>query len=189
MEGEDKYITLIRACWGVLICCFIVKILGGDYFKINCDNKAFIKICEMINNSFLYYVVLFTNYVIQAILYFKSILQIRKIKNMYLIFYPIIIASWIIKLLIKNNIVAFIIETIIMICTPLIFDVKKWKRAIKGFLLMLLFQLISFIIKDIGFKEADENILTYLIYMLDYYIMMVLYYLYSTKNFIKKKGD
>lgn len=189
MKEEDKYLTLIKACWGVLICCFIVKILGGDYFKISCDNKNFIKICEIINNSFLYYVVLFINYVIQAILYFKAILQIRRVKDKYLILYPIITASWVIKLLIKNSIITFTIETIIMICTPLIFDKRRWKRAIKGFLLMLLFQLISFIIKDIGFKEADKNILTYLIYMIDFYVMMTLYYLYSIRNSIKKKGD
>ena len=54
---KDKYKTLITACWIVLLCCFVVKLLGGNWFEIACTNEKFIAFCNMFNNGIVYYLI------------------------------------------------------------------------------------------------------------------------------------
>jgi hypothetical protein len=56
---------------------------------------------------------------------------------------------------------------------------KTWYYGIVGFVLNLSFQAVSLITKDIGIKITDESTLITVILMLDYYIMMALYYFYN----------
>lgn len=185
---KDKYKTLILACWIVLLSCFIIKILGGNFFEIMCNNKTFINICNFIENTFLYYVVVFINFYIGAIFYYKAILQKDNLKGKYLFIHLILLVIWIIKLLVNNNVIlALLTDLLFTIIIPIILDRTKWKRAIFGSLLTLGFQVISLITKNIGLKIIDDNVLITLIFMIDYYIMMILYYLYSIKKL--KKGE
>jgi hypothetical protein len=56
---------------------------------------------------------------------------------------------------------------------------RYWFRGIIGFVLILLFQTISMITRNIGLKLLDDNALVTFILLIDYYIMIFLYYLYT----------
>jgi ABC-type uncharacterized transport system permease subunit len=79
----------------------------------------------------------------------------------------------------------FIADCLVLTLIPLIFSKMKIIRTIIGFLLMNAFQIISLITRNISFGVLDETILVEILLQVDYYIMLILYYLYS----IKLKGE
>lgn len=186
---KDKYKTLITACWLVLISCFIVKLLGGNWFEIACSNEKFIAFCNYCQtNSFLYYFISGINALIGNTLIIASFTK-NKISNnkttKFIIIYNIVIhvIKCLCNIYIPNSnyiIMLFDIPTLLIV--PLIINKALWKRIIVGIFLVTIFQVISLITKNIGVKNIDDNILTTLIFMIDYYIMLILYYLYSLKE-------
>lgn len=196
---KDKYKTLITACWVVLGVCFLIKLLGGNFFEIMCNNEVVIKVCDFIDKTFLLYIFNFVCYYIAAIYYYKAILKVDKLIGRNSIIHLFILVLYVIKLFIqivltqnfdinKITLIILIIDTLFMILPIIIINVKLYKRAIIGYLLVLLFQVISMIIKNLGIHFAISSTLIVAIFSIDYYIMIILYYLYSIKT-EKKEGD
>ena len=54
---KDKYNRVIKRsiilCWIALAICFIVKILGGNFFEIVVHNDRFTAVCEFCQKSFI----------------------------------------------------------------------------------------------------------------------------------------
>ena len=69
----------IIACWVILIVCFIIKLFGGNFFNIISNNERFIQLCKFIDNTWLYYVVGYINYIFAGYIYTFAI--IGKINN------------------------------------------------------------------------------------------------------------
>jgi hypothetical protein len=62
---------------------------------------------------------------------------------------------------------------------------ERWYYGIIGYLIILAFQIISLITKSVSLGWLNDNLVVTFILLFDYYIMIVLYYLY-----IKiKKGE
>lgn len=184
---KNKYETLIISCWVVLIICLLIKLLGGNYFQIVCQNQTIIKVCNYIENSFLYYVFCFILYFFGTIFYFKAVLRQIKLRNKYLCIYVVVVVLWLLKLLLNKYIcLTFGIEMLCLICIPTIFNRKKWWKYILCYMLTIAFQVITLITKNIGLKMVDTNFLIGIIYSIDYYIMIILFYLYATKS---KRGE
>lgn len=187
---KDKYSTLIKVTWVVLICCFIVKLLGGNFFEIACNNEKFVSFCNLIPfGSIGSYIVLYLGNMISTTIVLLAILKIKNPFANKKIFYTIIILvtgvfvfKFFNEIKIKHLYLNFVLDLFLTIVVPIIFDKNKWKKAIAVTIYILLFQVISLITKNIGFKRVDTNLFIYLIYMLDYYIMVILYYLYSIKE-------
>lgn len=173
---------LIRASWVVLICCFIVKLFGGNYFEIVCENENFVMICNFIDNNFwLKVIVNCINALILISLNLLAIMQ-RKFYNkiQLVVFIPLIILSSILSWF--STIGKFIVDFIVMILLPIIFKTNI-KRIIFGNLLILCFQIISLIVKDIGLNYLNnESTLVVLILNIDVFLMSFLYYLYANKK-------
>lgn len=180
---KKKYETLIISCWIVLIICLLIKLLGGNYFEIACQNQTIINICNFIENSFLYYVFCFILYFVGTIYYFKGVLKQTKLRGVYAYIYIVVILLWIIKVLLdKSAFIPFFIELLVLIIVPILYDHNKWWKYILYYALTIVFQVITLITKNIGLKIVDDNFLIGLFYSIDYYIMVILFYLYSTKN-------
>lgn len=185
---KDKYKTLITACWVVLLCCFVVKLLGGNWFEIACSNEKFIAFCNWFKvGSLQYYILSGISYIGIHILIISTIIQhkISKSKTTLVIIIMLLfihILKCILDKLFKISILLTIIDIIVYISCPFIFKNKNWYRGIIGFLMILFFQFISLIVKNINLSNIDDNVLTSLIFMIDYYIMVILYYLYSTRE-------
>lgn len=193
---RDKVLrTMIILCWIVLAVCFAVKLFGGNFFEIVCNNRKFIKICKYIDNTFLYYIVSFCFYFITNFIFLNAISTKIKISKINMI---LILAFMPLGFLIKyiNMTIGVIIDIfIIEIMIPFII-LKNENVNFKNILLNILisfvlingFQLISLFIKNLGlFKVMENNSLVQIIFSIDYIIMLVLYLLYRKKLNIKKE--
>ena len=182
---KDRYKTLIISCWAVLLCCFVVKLLGGNFFEIVCENEKFIKFCEYCNTGIMYWVISIIAYTFSGTITFMAICKTEKPKLLFIICN---VLFTIIKLIFINfSQYMFIVELIYFIIVPIIYNKKFWKRAIIGEILVIIFQVISLIIKNVGIKIINNDLLIGLIFSIDYYIMLILYWLYSIKE--EKDGN
>lgn len=187
----------IVLCWIMLVACFVIKLFGGNWFEVVCTNEHFSNFCNLIENSKPLYVILsFFVYVIPTILIILPICEtpIPK-KSKFGIVFNIVVCLWAISFI--NDIVKIVAEIVVIFCLPVVINFfddymssfsdifkKYWWKGIVGYLTILSFQIISLITKNIGVKMLNENLVTTFILLIDYYIMSILFYLYS----IKKKG-
>ena len=182
---KDKYKTLIISCWVVLLCCFVVKLLGGNFFEIVCKNENFVRLCKFVDGNILKYILSFILYYIGTYIYFKAVLA-KITKRQGAILKIILSAWWIIKLLLyKFDLLIFILDIIFMIVTPVIINPNKqyiWADSIVGFGLNFIFQSVSVVTKSLSFSFVDDKFIIGTIFSIDYYIMVILYYLYRTKE-------
>lgn len=192
MEKLDKERYLKRVivvCWIALAVCFGIKLFGGNLFEIMCENENFIKVCEYADNHF------WAKYVIgvlhNTLFSYFLILAICKRKGYskweLAVFFPTIVIGTFIKLL--NSNAGLVVDIWHIIIMPMIFDGRGKKQCLRcliGNLLIILFQAISMITKNINFSIiTNESVLVSLLYSLDVDIMIILYYLYA--NTIKTK--
>lgn len=190
MNNQDKMKLLKRTiylCWGALILCFIVKLLGGNYFEIIATNEKFISLCDWLEYHGL-------NDAIKAVFYcfnlgiLISIFSRSEFKNFTLKFFiiSICIISWVIKR--QFALIGAVIETALMLILPMFISKEKKIKtlicAILGYLLVNVLQLVSIFVRNINPILMKENFIIGFIMQIDYYIMIILYYLY----YVKMKG-
>jgi hypothetical protein len=60
----------------------------------------------------------------------------------------------------------------------LYFIKNKWYYGIVGLIIIFFFQFVSLITRNIGIKVTSDNVLITFILLIDYYILLFLYYLY-----------
>ena len=183
---EDNYRekvlkTMIILCWVILGVCFAVKLFGGNFFEIVCNNRRFIKVCKWIDSK------IFVFYLLQAIVYTigTSIYLFGASKNVLskkhkLIVIIISLLVYIIKriLLFYNQYVSMIIESLFLMTLPILFGTKWWKSILLSFITYG-FTLISVFVRNMGHIVAPDYSLIGLILLIDYYIMIILFWLYS----------
>lgn len=185
---EDNYRekvlkTMIILCWVILGVCFAVKLFGGNFFEIVCNNRRFIKICKYIDNhEWLAFLTQGMVYMIATTLYIIASCK-NKIKNKSLVIIIIVlIAEFSIKRYILINsfqYLAIFLELLVLIIIPLIYKTKILSSII-FYVLVNLFSIISMIVKNLGYGIlAEEYSLIALIFLIDYYIMITLFFLYS----------
>ena len=69
----------IISCWVILVVCFIIKLFGGNFFAIVCNDEKFIKVCEFINNSVIKYIIY---YLLFLFTYFNFLLIVKPEVNL-----------------------------------------------------------------------------------------------------------
>ena len=188
---RKSFRTLIIMCWVVLLVCVVIKLFGGNWFEFATDNARFIEFCEMVEYTkwlkmTLYCIIaVITTYPVICVILNKKYLN----KKETLIFVPLIITksltSWYVPWL------PYILDSLCVIVLPLLLTrFKCWKRVIIGNVLVLVFQLITFVIRNLSINFVYNNaVLEILLYQIDYYVMIALFYLYNSYiNFKKKEG-
>lgn len=198
-KDNYKEIIIRRAiilCWVFLAICFVIKICGGNFFNIICKNELFIKVCNYIDSTFLYYIVAFIFYFTTNIIFLHAISSQNKLGKFNIIIVSFcIICLFIIKSF--NVLIGTILDIIIIeIVLPIIILKRqnlKWKQIILqtmlAFVLINAFQLISLFVKNLGiFKIMLNNSLIQIIFSIDYIIMLILYLLYHRKINLKKEA-
>lgn len=176
---------MIILCWVVLGLCFIVKLFGGNFFNIVCQDERFIKFCNYIQNSFWYYIVSFVFYCLNTILIWLAMFRCLMFNKKSLFIAIIIIAiiyclQVLCQIYFNSLLVSFVFTILRYIIIPICLFKFKIKNVIIISILDVCTQFITIIIKDLSIiKVLDENVLISLIFMIDYYIMTILIYLYS----------
>lgn len=182
MPNKNILKRMIILCWVILGICFIVKIFGGNFFQIVVSNDRFIKLCDFIDNTFLYYIVQFCSYYAISII-IMSIMNFDKkfTRNQLIILSIVIIVCFILQNIVNmwNEMISSIIFTLIRyVLVPLIVLKSKILMVVIVNVVDIIFQLISMFIKDLGIGIFPDNSLIAIIFLIDYYIMLILFLLY-----------
>lgn len=196
-DKDYKEIILKRAiilCWVLLIICFIIKLCGGNYFNIMCNNENFIRFCNFIENSIIKYIIYSFSFIFSSYLLLKIVKPNFKILSLKsLLFLICCIIVWAFKLLIElniftmNTLIVNILDFVILYILLVIFT-KRPLLSILAVILLFVFSIISSLVKGIGIDSSiTDNYFVAQIFLIDYYLMLVLSVLYSKKIQIKKK--
>lgn len=187
--NSNTYGMLIVVSWIVLIICMIIKLFGGNWFELGTENDKFIKFCEYVDNTMWLkmtlacLIYLISGYFIICIVLNEKVLKIKHI----LIFFPLMIFKSLMNWYYPA--ISFPMDLLILFIIPLILT-RNWKRPLITIILILLFQIISIIFRNISFNfNFDNTFLQQTIYQIDYYLMILLYYLYNFKFFQEESED
>lgn len=183
---NTTYGMLITISSVVLLICFIIKLLGGNWFELGTDNERFIAFCNFVDNTQWLKMILAciicvgSVYIIECLLLNKKKLSPKELA----LYLPLIvigsISSW------KLQIVSLIAQILYFIVFPLIQTKGKWKRVLFINIFVMLLQVISILFRNIGNWNFNENNFMFqTLIQVDYYLMLILAYLY---NFNEKEG-
>lgn len=182
---------LITTSWIALILCLIIKLFGGNWFELWLDNDKFISFCNFVDNTkWLKMVLACGIYLITTIPAMCVFLNIEKFtRKLYLLFIPLMICKSICGWYFVY--ISYLLDVLILILLPMILNkFKNWKRVIIGNILVMVFQLLTLAVRNlnVGFGfNVNNTFIIQCLYQVDYYLMIILFYLYNTKKL--KKGD
>lgn len=193
-ERLSMYVDITRItitlCWIALIAFWCLKLFGGNWFEIMVENENFIKFSELLQNTWLKYIVSFFTICIAKYIVFGAMLQQFTFKGKQLAIIGFCCLSiWAVANFVPNNFLnmPFWYGYVLYIIIPIIYQ-KKWKKCLGAvsIILELAFTSISMLTRNIRLQMMTDYLIT-MILIIDLYIMYVLYYLYS--NLIKLKGE
>jgi hypothetical protein len=184
---DNKYGMLIIVSWAVLIICWLIKLFGGNWFELGTENIKFINFCNFVDNTKWLKIILacliylFTTYPVLCCILNKKYLNTK----LLIIFMPLMIIKSITGWYILW--IAYIIDLFIIVILPLIIcKFKNWRRVVLGNVLVLSFQLLTMAIRNIGVGlNSNNTFIEQALIQVDYYIMIMLFYLY---NFRRERG-
>lgn len=189
--AKERYTTpfrlmvLIAVCWIAYIICLIIKLCGGNRFEIATSNETFIALCDYIDNTLWLKMIIATiTYVISSYIAYLILVKRKFFNDWWVIF--ILVITNIINILINNVYLNIALSIIVALIIPLIRTrFKLWKHIIIGNILIFVFQLISLLTRNIGRNLNNQSMLVSLIMQIDYYIMLIIYYLYINRKEVK----
>lgn len=196
MQDKEKlsmYVDIIKItiiiCWVSLIGFWLLKIFGGNLFEIMVENENFLKFSELVQNSWLKYLVSFITIIGGNYLLFGAISQQLYFTKKQLIYViPMLLSMWIVVNFIPNFLsLSYWYGYLILIIFSVITQVG-WKKifGLLAIVLDTLFVLISFLTRNIK-VEFQNDYLILMVLIIDLYIMYGLYYLYANLIRIKKE--
>lgn len=183
-KDYNKYLsTSLKVYLFVLVIVFIMKLVGLDYFGLNINNSEFTKI-------FIFLAKYKIDYVFQNICLYFNFHLIKSIilKKYKFDFETILIPSIIIfgtYFLYKFNCKEYYqIYNILVMFIYFVIKKAKFKRVIKVFLINILIQFISSVIRN--YDTQNYATLFNLIMNIDYYIMLIIWYKLEEQGGVKK---
>lgn len=188
----DKARLLKRAIiisWASLALCFAVKILGGNFFEIVCENQHYKALCEYADAHFwAKYLIAVCSSLFCECFYLLAIMQkYRLTKKEFGITLISVFISSALKLL--AYFWGCVFDFWLFIILPYLFIGKdfarRWWEVPIAYAMTFVFQLLSLLTKNLGISVIDDSTFISLIYGIDIYIMCILYYLY--RNYKKEK--
>ena len=183
-------ITIIL-CWIALIAFWCLKLFGGNWFEIMVGNENFIKFSDLVQNSWLKYVVSFITIFLGNYFMFGAISQQIVFKGKSLCIVIILITSiWAVSNFVPLSFIflPFWYGYFVLIVFGIISQVG-WKK-IYGLIAIVLefsFSTISMMTRNTN-ETILSDYLASLILSIDVYLMIILYYSYT--NLLKiKQGE
>ena len=189
MQDKEKlsmYVDIIKItiiiCWVSLVAFWLLKIFGGNLFEIMVENENFLKFSELVQNSWLKYLVSFIT--IGVAKYFTFVIISQKFtftKKDWLYFFLFLISIWFVSNFVPIGKIYFPswYGYLLYIAIGILYN-KGWKKTfgIIAIGLEFAFATISMLVRNIPL-ELISNYLVGLVLSIDVYIMLALYYLYS----------
>ena len=188
----------IALCWIMLVACFVIKLFGGNWFEVACTNEHFSNFCVFVDeNAFLHQLFSFVIYFVPSVFLILAISLIpTPTKKQLILTFAVICLLWLLKYISLNikmyaelffysfmPITLRLVED--MCCDEIPILKKYWYYGIVGNIIVFAFQAISLFTKSVGVHFEGETLVVTFIFLIDYYIMIALYYLYVK---LKKGG-
>ena len=189
MKDKEKlsmYVDIIKItiiiCWVSLICFWLLKIFGGNLFEIMVENENFLKFSELVQNSWLKYLVSFITIGVAKYFTFGIITQQFKLTAKDLLYFCFFaISIWFVSHFVPLGLIYFPswYGYLLYIILGILYN-KGWKKSlgIIAIALEFAFCTISMIVRNIPL-ELINNYFIGLVLSVDVYIMLALYYFYS----------
>lgn len=181
--------TTIVLCWVSLVAFWCLKMFGGEFFEIMVENENFLKFSELVQNTWLKYLVSFFTITIGNYFMFGAIAQkfVFKGKDLAIVL-SLIVSLWFVVNFIPNFLYLSFWYGYVIIIGWGVFCQKSWAKlnGVLAVALQFVFTTLSLIIRDISLTIVD-NYLVLLILTIDLYIMYILYYLFSNLIRLKKE--
>lgn len=179
--------TCIIICWCLLATCMIFKLCGSKIFEVAVTNQRFIDICNWLSSEGIYvtYIVGGTLSIISnTFIILSSGLTPKPSWKQLLVIESVNIPVWFIKFFFPK--IGFAVECVMFIVLPAILS-KKWWTGFLGLALNVLFQVASLYIRGKELAIFADNVIFTIIFAIDYYIMIALYYMYMCLIKTKKE--
>ncbi len=179
-KDYDKYLSAsLRVYLFVLVCVFIMKIVGLDYFGLDINNPTILQIndfCKVFKlDIIISYINCFINfYIVISIMCNKNDKEIKLYTFMW---FPLIVIFQYLKTIINNPLMHIFSDYIL---TIIIYFIKTKKIQIKKFTKLTLFivfcQFISMIVRSQSLNSNGYNFSISLLMNLDFLIMIIILY-------------
>ena len=172
----------------MLFAFWAIKLFGGNWFEIVVENKNFIKFSNMVQNTWVKYLVSFITIAVAKYLTFGAICQKFYFKGKQLLLVILsTIYIWYCANFSNNKFMIMFGVYIPFILLVIIYQ-KGWKKSfgVIAIVLETIFSVISALTRNIPIVVMS-NYLIAIVFSVDLYIMCALYYLYS--NLIKLKKE
>lgn len=182
----QMYISLtnitIVICWISLLSFWAIKLMGGNWFEVVVTNQNFIAFSNLMQNSWLKYLVSFLTICILRYFTFGAICQKFYFKGKQAIIVSLCVVSlWAVVNFVplKYSSITSLYGYALFILISIIYQ-KGWKKLFGVFAIIFdfAFSSLSMMIRNIQLQVLTDYLLL-LILCLDVYIMTALYYLYS----------
>lgn len=179
---NNTYGMLITVSWIALIVCLVIKIFGGNWFELWWNNDKFIAFCSYVDNhkylkmTVSTIVALITTYPIYCVILNDNKPKLKVILILMLSLTLKCIIGWYFPS------IGFILDVLILLGLMTIFN-KNFKRNVICFGIICIFQIITIVTRSLSFN-FNETVTTIqgILYQVDYYLMILLFYLYNFKN-------
>lgn len=194
-ENKNKQKILQRMiilCWIILAVCFVIKLLGGNFFSIVVSNETYQTICSYVDHHI--WIRILIGSTSTTLLNVLFLLAVNRKLNFTKFEWILVVISSISIAVIKqfNNTLGLICDVYQMFILPFIIKTDcliehKIRYAIFGNILVLLFQMATLLTKNLSLVIVTNDFLTGSIWIIDVYIMCTLYYLYANIKIGGKK--
>ena len=193
-ERLSMYVDITRItitlCWIALIAFWCLKLFGGNWFEIMVENENFIKFSDLVQNTWLKYLVsLFTicisNYMILGAIAQKFLFKSKQL----IIVILCLVSMWAVSNFVPIEFIKMYYGYIVILVFSLVVQ-KGWRKlyGLISIVLEFLFVGISMVTRNISLNFINDY-LVLLVLMIDVYIMIALYYLYSNLIKIERENN
>lgn len=174
---KHTYLILLITCWIILFISLGVKLLFNHYFEISVNNQTIIELGNYIDS------IPVLKYIIVTILYIPGtyIFYLSVCKEEFFYDWWILLVSCLIPTT-KSYLpfVGFVLEILLVVVLPLIRKhLTNWLRVLVGVALLMVYELLMLFLRNLGFYLGGDNIIIGEIMNIDYYIIVIIFYLYS----------
>ena len=183
MKNKILYERSLRTCIIMLVVCIVFKLFGAEWFNLNTNIPILQKLDKIIRNdivfSLLYsWVFTFINFYLFVIICTKKLTKLVLIECLYTSLL-LVTTKYLLEYCFGYTTVIGLDLGVLWGTCYIVNDYEnQWGEFILTALINFVYQLISLSIKDIGYGVGDYTVVESLLFNLDYYIMLVITYLY-----------
>lgn len=170
---------MIQLCWILLAVCFVVKLFGGNFFAFIGESYAIEYIAK---HDILLIPIQCAFYIFGTYLFYQSLVGHTHKLHTFLLVCILTVFKQLYDVNIYLQVSCYILEFIIMFLYPIIIFECKWYDVIVLNVLLIVFQVLSLITKNIGIISFPYEDVVGFVYMIDYYIMIILLFLHTKKE-------